>query len=66
MAGRRPDGGDFFGRIARRLPPLRLIERTPHPSRHSEPLAFCEPPDLRKLSVREQYLEPLTHDMSIA
>ena len=46
MAGRRPDGGNFFGGIARRLPPLGLIERTPHPGCHSEPLAFCEPPDL--------------------
>ena len=66
MAGRRPDGGNFFGGIARRLPPLGLIERTSNPSRHSEPLAFCEPPDLGKLAVREQYLESLTHVLSVS
>jgi hypothetical protein len=39
MTRRRPDGGDFFGAIARRVPPLRLVERTAHPRRHGEPLA---------------------------
>ena len=65
MAGRRPDGGNFFGGIARRLPPLGLIERTPHPGCHSEPLAFCEPPDLGKLTIWQQHLQSFTHDMSI-
>jgi len=65
MAGGRPDGRNFFGWIARRLPPLRVVEGAAHPCRDGQPLAFREPPDFKKFTVREKDLESLTHAMSI-
>jgi hypothetical protein len=65
MAGRRPDGRNFFGGIARRLPPFRVVEGAAHPRRDGQSLSLREPPDLGKFTVREKDLESLTHVMSI-
>lgn len=65
MGGCRPDGRNFFGWIARRLPPFRVVEGTAHPRRDREPLAFREPADFGKLLVGQKHLQSFTHDMSI-
>jgi len=62
----RDVGIDEDHRDFRRPPPLSLIERASNPSRRREPLARCEPLDLGKLAVSKQYLESLTHVMSVS
>ena len=63
---RRPAGAETNGPVPCPRSISASIERTSNPSRHSEPLARCEPLDLETLAVRKQYLESLTHVMSIS
>lgn len=65
MVCRRSDRRDFKSGIADGLPTLRVVERPPHPGGDGEPLAARESADLVEFIVGKEYLQPLTHAMSV-
>ncbi|MFM8634682.1 MAG: hypothetical protein ACKOEX_07715 [Planctomycetia bacterium] len=56
MVCRSPDRSDLTGRIARGLPSLRVIKRSPHPRGHGQPLAARKAPDFVEFVIRKQHL----------